>query len=253
MRLLSVIANRYFCDDMMQKLILILILFSPALLWPQENGTLEYSKYSDSVEVNVVKHSLADSIFSFVKHELDFIEFDDCNNCDSRAHLVAAIIDKRFGVRSAKVWLFADSKRSSQREKYRLKPEGRLTNKDDCTGWGWHTAPIVIINNGTSQDTLVIDPSTADRAVTISEWAGDLIPEGTKAFVIIKDSRYLAFPKDEAGKFEDAKPVWFEEDGRVLEDADYSRSISSILDARYGIYDPWSNRSFEKRIRKLLK
>lgn len=219
----------------------------------QGTEPLEFSVYSDTVLVNNTQRYIADSIFNFVTDKLSFISFDDCNNCDSRAHIISGIIDNHFRLKAAKVWLFTDSKRSSQREKYRTKAEGRLTNKEDCSRWSWHTAPIVIIDHGSGTDTLVIDPSTADGPVSITEWASDLIPEGTKAFVVIKDARYLLFPKDDTGKFEDTKSVWMEENGRVLEDANYRQSIENISDARYGVSEPWISMNFERRIRELLK
>jgi hypothetical protein len=228
--------------------LLIFILIYSGRLIAQE-ASIEYSSYSDTVPVNFIQRGTADSVYKFITEELDFIDYNDCNNCDSRAHLISGIINNCFKVRTAKVWLFTNRKRSSQKEKYLSKPDRWLTY-NDCLLWSWHAAPVIIIQNQNKYaDTLVMDPSTEDGPVSIKEWASAITSAAGKGFVIIKDARYQRFPVDENGKFEDTKEIW---QGESLLDTDWSRSIENILQPRYGILDPWTRRNYEMRIRKML-
>jgi hypothetical protein len=220
-----------------------------------QTGEVEYSTLSDTAPVNYIEYAMADSIFHFVKSELDFIEYDDCNNCESRAHLIAAVIEKRFGVRTMKVWLFADSKRATQTDKYKYTPHYKLHlgTKGDCDDWAYHVAVMMIISSNGRTDTIVIDPSLKNSIATISEWAEDIVKDDTRGFIVIKDSMYRLFPDDENGKFEDYKLVWADDEHKDLLDEDYRASISSVLDARYPVSEPWTRSYKEQQILEMLK
>jgi hypothetical protein len=231
--------------------ILIPLVFLLALHASQQ-AQVEYSSYSDVIDITTGTPALADSLFRFISTGLPFITYDDCNNCDSRAHLTAAILEKQFpGVSIAKAWLFADYKRSTKSAVYRLKPQVHLSYNDDCDKWGYHVAPLVIISGTAGTDTLVLDPSTQTRAVNLNKWASDLLPVEGAAFLVIKDKRYRSFPDNEEGKFLDDMKDW--RDDESLVDEDYSKSINNILLAKYGFWEPWTYRMHYNRIKDLLE
>lgn len=221
----------------------------------RNSDVLEYSHYSDTINISVISAGMADSIFDYISDDLDFIEFDDCNNCDARAHIITAIIEKKFILKLAKAWLFADFKRSSQTERYKLKPHIYLSDNDDCTKWGFHVAPIIIIIHDGIKDTMVIDPSTTDSAVSINSWALNIIQplKGGTGFLIIKDPMYYTYPEDDNGRFEDELKIWTDSRNKELFDADYLKSITRIIKARYRILEVSKTKDFENKIRGMLK
>lgn len=77
------------------KLTVLLILIINLSLSAQQTA-IEYSRYSDKVAVNTVSSILPDSIFNYVISKLGILDFSDCNNCDSRAHITAKVIEKQF-------------------------------------------------------------------------------------------------------------------------------------------------------------
>lgn len=213
---------------------------------------LEYSPYSDSVEISIAERLTVDSAFYFISNELEFIDFDDCNECSSRAHLMAAILENRFpSLKSAKVWLFADFKRASMEEKYKYKKNSYLVLNDDCSSWGYHVAPVVIIENKGGADTIVIDPTTQKTAVKLNKWAFRLIPDEGKALIAVKDKKYYLFPDNDSKKFEDMKKSWIDDDKSLLDD-DYSKSIEKILISNRRIYDQGILMGEIKKLKKLL-
>ncbi len=137
---------------------------------------IEHSAFSDSVELSYADKSAVDSAFDFISGELGFMDFDDCNNCTSRAHLISAILEKQFpSLKLSKVWLFADFKRASKEEIYRLKKYNYLASNGDCDSWGYHVAPLVIITDGDKTDSIVLDPATQNKPVSLHKWASSLV------------------------------------------------------------------------------
>jgi hypothetical protein len=213
--------------------------------------SIEYSLYSDSTEISDTEKSAVDSAFDFIRG-LDFINYGDCNNCDSRAHLIAAILENRFpALITAKAWLFADFKRASKEAGYRYRKYVYLFAGSKCSSWGYHVAPAVLIKNNNSVDTFVLDPSTQKKAVSLRRWAFDLTPRGEKTFLIIKDKKYYSFPDNENKKFEDMRTEWVD-GSKSLSDDDYSKSIRKILKSKHGIREHWLFISEIKKIQDLL-
>lgn len=251
MCIVVIICGGYFCNVLIRFSTFLFLLFGLNLYAQQ--STIEYSAYSDKAAINEIHKEISDSIFNFVKNELTFIDFEDCNNCDSRAHLISAIIEKKFSVSASKVWLFADYKRASQAEKYKYRPDNYLTYGEDCTKWSYHVAPILAIKHDDIIDTIVIDPSTRDAPVSLKNWAINLIKPNEKGYLVIKNKIYYSFPDDEKGKFEDTKELWADDENKQLFDFDCSTSIDRILTAKYGFWDQWNYRFWQNELRDMLK
>lgn len=231
---------------------LLIFLFISVNVFAQDSGKLEYSAYSDNIPVSKTGIVTADSIYHFIENELPFIDFNDCNNCNSRAHIIAAVIEKKFpGVKSAKAWLFADFKRASREDVYKYKPYIFLTHEADCNKWGYHVAPLVIIEHEKGTDTFVIDHSTRNSPVKLKDWAEKLVHNGSKGLIVVKDKMYYKFPDNDNNKFIDTSITWTDKES--LYDYDYSKSLGKILIARYGFWDPWTYRKHYDEIKQMLE
>ncbi|RPI13473.1 MAG: hypothetical protein EHM58_18430 [Ignavibacteriae bacterium] len=237
----------------MMKYILLIFLVSVNSI-AQDSVKLEYSTFSDIIPVSKINISIADSLYQFIEKELPFIDFGDCNNCSYRAHLMAAILEKNFpGVNTAKVWLFADYKRESQEDIYRYKSYIHLSSDAGCNKWGYHVAPILIIEQGNSIDTMVIDHSTQRKPEKLKEWAEKLVQKGSKGFIIIKDKKYYKFPDNENNRFIDTRKEWIDDKKEPLYDDNFSISLEKVLLARYGFWEPWTFRKHYKEFKELLE
>ncbi len=213
---------------------------------------LEYSIYSDSLEISIAERSTVDSAFYFINNELEFVDFDDCNECASRAHLIAAILEKRFpSLKFAKVWLFADFKRASMEEKNKLKKNSYLVLNEECSRWGYHVAPAVIIENKGGADTIVLDPSTQKKAVPLNKWAFKLISDDGSAFITLKEKRYYSFPENKKNKFKDDAEIW-SDDNKSLYDDDFKTSLKKVLLSKQGVMEPAVINSRLKKVMDLL-
>jgi hypothetical protein len=231
---------------------LLLILLFVFTVHTFQYAQVEYSRLSDVTDISYGTPALADSLYNYISSNLPFINYGDCNNCDSRAHLTSAILEKQFpGVHVSKAWLFADYKCSSKSALYGIKPKDHLSFNDDCNKWGYHVAPVVIMSNSAGTDTIVIDPSTQSRAVSLIKWASDLLPRKSAAFLVIKNKIYRSFPDNEEGKFLDDIKEWSDDEN--LKDDDYSKSINNILLAYYGFWEPWTYRMHYNQIKDLLE
>jgi glutaminase-like protein len=182
----------------MRYLLLILLLAGPAY------SQAEYSIFSDTVGVNDPSPGIGDSLFTLAINELTFMDFEDCGNCPLRAHVMTFIYSRRFpDVKTGKVWLFSDSKRSSKRDIYKTRKFEYLSYKNLCSNWVFHVAPIIIMGT----DTIVIDPSTQSRPAMLRDWVRT-ISDSSLSFLIIKNSKYYTYPKDDYDFFSDNLPLW---------------------------------------------
>lgn len=234
----------------MRKILILFLLIPLGLSLSQPEYKLEYSKFSDKIEINHFNHSFADTLFNFVSTKMDFIDFDDCNNCDIRAHLISLILKHRYGsLKLGKVWLFADSKRMTRKENYSKQGYSILSGNSKCFNWGYHVAPFLIIE----KDTLVIDPSTQSSVVSVSKWSMDIIPNGFKGFIIIKDFKYYCYPADEYNKFDDLAISWTGVLGESVLEDDHIELAEKITNAYFGFFEPVRFNYYKNRILSLFE
>ncbi len=210
---------------------------------------IEYSTHSDTIAASDIIPADIDSVYNYISSLSSLIDFDDCNICKSRVHIISRIVEKKFpNIVIAKAWLIADCKRNSQKEIYKYKPHVYLRSGNECSKWAYHVAPVII----TSLDTFIIDPSTQSGAVTLRKWAGNIIPTRGKGFIIIKDKRYYIYPQKFADLFEDKLPAW-NENNPALTDDKYLRSIDETLQAKHGFYDPWKFNYYISQLMQMLE
>lgn len=223
-------------------LIIVNIFFVSQLI--AQPKSITKSPYSDSLNNNTsVK---ADSIYNFITSNEHLIDFEDCNICKSRAHIMCRAIEKKFAeVKVYKVWLIADSRRISQKEKYRYKQNIYLQLPGICYNWIYHVAPAALING----DTIVFDPSTKQEPVSLKNWTENLIMPGGTAYLIIKDKDYYFYPESSDNFFLDDVNDWNTGEPK-MRDEKCLRSIDDILRAKHGYFEPWK---FNYYISELLK
>lgn len=167
-------------------------------------GQLTMSPFSDTIFINEINPFLADSLFSLSIAQLAFLDYNDCNNCALRAHVMSFVFLKQFpGIKTAKVWLFADSKLSSRRDYYKTHEKRFLKGNIECPQWGFHVAPVLLLEN----DTIVIDPSTQKNPVKINKWIKD-ISINVSSFIVFKKSVYYSYPEDEHNLFDNTRQEW---------------------------------------------
>ena len=108
-------------------------------------GEIIHSKLSDTIESSNVSKEYIDSAFAYCRTEDEIIDYDDCNICKSRAHILARAINKNFPLAvTAKVWLFADCKRSSMAAYYKYKQNVYLELEGKCSKWSYHVAQVIV-------------------------------------------------------------------------------------------------------------
>jgi hypothetical protein len=229
------------------KLKFIVIIFLPGVLFSQ--GKIIYSKLSDTIPQSIISHGYLDSVFTFCTQRDDVIDYDDCNICKSRAHILARAIEKNFpDAFTSKVWLFADCKRSSKAAEYKYKPQVYLEFEGKCSSWSYHVAPIVI----SAGDTFVIDPATQSSIVKLSNWAMQIIPAGGKGLMVVKNKEYFIYPEDGSNFFDDEKSNWMDSE-KITTDPAFARSIDEMTIARLGLIEPWQMKYHAEKLKEMVE
>lgn len=224
---------------------ILIFIFNISVIYSQPEPIV-YSPYSDSMFNNTNVN--ADTIFRFILSNEHLIDFNDCNICKSRAHILSRAIEKKFeGVNILKVWLIADCKRSSQKEYYRYKKNNYLRLPGKCPNWIYHVAPAALING----DTVVFDPATQYKSVSLKKWAEKLIIPGSMAYLIIKEDEYYFYPESRDNYFLDETADWNTDEPK-MKDEKYLRSIDEIVRAKQGYYEPWKFNNYMSELLKLI-
>ncbi|GEM_PF-4267453 len=118
-------------------------------------------------EGKILTEDNVQKIFQEVKNmeDLDFSFEKSISGCEARAHIIADRLAKR-GIYVGKVWLHGE----------RLFPNEKREEFPDA-GWSFHVAPFVVVKmkDGT-YERYVLDPSSTDEAVSVSEFEENIRP-----------------------------------------------------------------------------
>ena len=224
--------------------ILIIIVFHSASLLCQ----LTHSGFSDTIGSNPGNIALADSLYNFTAAKLSFLDYNDCNNCPLRAHVMTFVFAKTFPeLKIGKVWLIADSKLASRRDYYKTHKREFLNGMEQCPQWGFHVAPVVIFG----YDTLVIDPSTQSAPVNLNKWAGT-ITTNTASFLIIKDEDYYSYPEDGNDNFNDIQQTWEMKYVFISNDGEINFLADKLTKAYHKIFDPVKFNYYKNKLSAII-
>jgi hypothetical protein len=156
------------------------ILFSQIYLKPEENK-LKLGGLPESPILESISNQKAKEVFDIIKNES--IEYRYINgSCEDRAHFISMILEKN-KIKVGKIWAFAPSK-------YSLISKKMIEIKDpyninDTVKWGYHVAPILIVES----DSVVIDLSFNNKNyIRKKEWLDKLnTPEAIYFYSKTKD------------------------------------------------------------------
>ena len=203
-----------------------------------------FSPYSDTLEANSADIKTADSLFNLANSKLNFLEYNDCNNCTLRAHVLTFLFSKLYpDLKIAKAWIFADSKLESRKDYYKTHIKGYLSYKNMCPLWGFHVAPAIIFET----DTLVIDPSTQNSPAKLSDWVKNL-SSAASAYIILKENKYYSYPeKGDDDLFNDNTADWEENKFGSTED-EINFMARKLTTAYHSFFDPIRFNYYKKRL-----
>lgn len=124
------------------------------------------------VNADAVSVKQADDL---VKYFLESSKLDfKCiyNGCQNRAMVMSLLLKKK-GIKHYKIWNFDPFKIAIFNGQDALEVDDALKLKAGKVFWDFHVAIALVVKNGSSSaDTLVIDPSFADRPIIVTEWLG---------------------------------------------------------------------------------
>jgi hypothetical protein len=219
----------------------ILFLFCASLY-----SQVTYSPFSDTLARG--NADISSALFGTASENITFLDYNDCNNCPLRAHVMAFIFSKLYpGTETGKAWIIADSKLSSKRGYYKTHKREFLNGAEQCPQWGFHVAPVIITGN----DTIVIDPSTQSSPAPLSRWAAD-ISGSAPAYLIIRERGYYSFPEDGNDMFNDTLKTWENKYIFLSPEAEINFLAERLTKAYHKIFDPVKFGYYKNRISGIL-
>jgi len=149
--------------------------------------SLKYKIYGN-LNLSVVSRKTLQNTFDVLKgfdDELVFSEYG--NGCESRAHEMARMLDEMC-IESAKVFVESD----------------KIQLPGKTWWWGYHVAPIVLVNEGQKINPYVLDPSLFSEPVSLNRWLGKLKEVNPKnTYDISLTTKYVLMPSDKDLELDD--------------------------------------------------
>ncbi|MFT4155283.1 protein-glutamine glutaminase family protein [Parafilimonas sp.] len=112
--------------------------------------------------------------------------------CQQRAHISSLILDKKFKIQHAKIWLFAAATTApGNTTMLEIKDKNRfaLGNKIQ---WGYHVAPVVKIKKNNAAGLYVIDPAlNKSMPIKIEKWFNAIANSKTGSFTYTAPTTYF--------------------------------------------------------------
>jgi hypothetical protein len=116
-------------------------------------------------------------LFNFFKNSSLFNWKDANNSCESRANAICILLDQ-WNVPNYKGWVFSGQ--------FLKKEKGYLKN---C--WNYHVAAAIPVQEESSIDYYIIDPSTSEKPELISNWAANVTAEGCSYYFIKSGATFI--------------------------------------------------------------
>jgi len=136
-----------------------------------------YKPLSENLELNPICRQLADSLNKTFINSKSFDWTDRRNNCEDRANGVSILLDK-WGISNGKAWCF-----SGKNAKYK-------SRKGTLKGWSYHVATFILVKENNLIDTLIIDPLTSNKLLSIREWSNEISNTKGNLYFITSNEKY---------------------------------------------------------------
>lgn len=142
--------------------------------------TLFANTLSDYIEANnAVNKEQAEQLFSFFKNNSTFRWSDANNDCEDRANAICILLDE-WKISNGKGWVFSG---------YVFNKIGYLKNL-----WVYHVAVLIPVKEENEVNFYIIDPATADRLVTLFDWAANVTDNPHSYYLIKRGDVYIFHP-----------------------------------------------------------
>lgn len=188
------------------------VLFISVLFISEMNAQnhLKLIQSFDSISLSEKTLTEANLAFSIIENAP--IEFKNCkevaNNCENRAEFGNHVL-KQLGFKPINFWIFKEGLIEGFNELGGLEYTSKTT---DCKTlfWKYHVASGIVINTDQGLDTLIFDPWTQGKLVTLREWSLSFFkPNANRtvfAFGVLDN--YYYFPTTNKGKLITTEDQW---------------------------------------------
>jgi hypothetical protein len=151
-----------------------------------------YLPYAD---INLLPHYEWQQI-NDVFHELQTafeIEFNfPQGGCQQRAQIMSMLLQKKFTIAHAKIWLFAPAALYLNDDRMLFASDTKRLSEGNMFEWSYHVAPIVRVQLNDEIHSMVIDPSISkDAPMYLKDWFAAIGNSTTGQFSFLWPDKYF--------------------------------------------------------------
>lgn len=202
----------------------------------------------------IVTRDSAEIIFESIQKSLIFEFKYTRGGCDYRAHAVYLML-KKMGVNTFKIWNFASGKiflagkdfnshnlLLSVKDQLNLSTKGSYYSDcnikiEDKVYWGYHVAPVILVQNDNKVDTLVIDPALYNTPVEYKIWIRSQLQEKASSYFTFLDGNLISFQTESQ----------YQRNGSNCQDCSGNNIITGVFwTEEHSIQQKWIEQSLSK-------
>jgi hypothetical protein len=112
--------------------------------------------------------------------------------CQQRAQIMSMLLKQVYKIEHCKIWLFAPSDLYFKDNRKLIISDKNNLSKNNQIAWGYHVAPVVLINQDNKIDTMVLDPSIrCTGPITLHDWLKSMQNSDVSKYTFLNSDRYF--------------------------------------------------------------
>lgn len=112
--------------------------------------------------------------------------------CQQRAQIMSMLLEQVYKIEHCKVWLFSPSDLYFKDNRKLFISDKNNLCKNNQIAWGYHVAPLVLVNQNNKTDTMVLDPSIkCSGPIALSDWLKSIQNSDVSKYTFLNSDRYF--------------------------------------------------------------
>jgi hypothetical protein len=112
--------------------------------------------------------------------------------CQQRAQIMSMLLEQVYKIEHCKVWLFSPSDLYFKDNRKLIISDKNNLSKNNQIAWGYHVAPVVLVEQDNRVDTMVLDPSIkCSGPIVLRDWLKSIQNSDISKYTFLNSDRYF--------------------------------------------------------------
>ncbi len=112
--------------------------------------------------------------------------------CQQRAQIMSMLLEEVYKIEHCKIWIFSPSDLYFKDNRKLIISDKNNLSKNNQITWGYHVAPVVLVNQNSQVDTMVLDPSIkCTGPILLRDWFKSMQNSDVSKYAFLNSDRYF--------------------------------------------------------------